>query len=368
MRTFAEKLQELVEYCRLYDQKTFVFGARKTAMLTMRFLEKHGIVPGVVVNRAYLQEAKQNNPHHECIALEDLPQICREGERINIVIGFCGFRWEQIFPYRHCVARVFAYDFLGATCLWDGTGDLHLLTEDFLIAHGPELDSLRTVLQDDLSREALDAYLMQRMYGHYAKPCDPDQYFDKALIHLRDGEVFVDCGAFSGDTVEAFAHYMREAFCSYDKILAFEPAQENRAALVARIQKEALCDVEVIPKAVWSECGEIRFEVDAGSTVGRIDTDGGTLVPATTLDEEVFRLNVSPTFLKLDVEGAELPILQGARHLIETYHPRIVCAVYHHFTDLLTIPQYLQSLGGYEFYLRNHAEAAVELDLYAIPR
>ena len=79
MRTFAEKLQELVEYCRLYDQKTFVFGARKTAMLTMRFLEKHGIVPGVVVNRAYLQEAKQNNPHHECIALEDLPQICGGG-------------------------------------------------------------------------------------------------------------------------------------------------------------------------------------------------------------------------------------------------------------------------------------------------
>lgn len=74
------------------------------------------------------------------------------------------------------------------------------------------------------------------------------------------------------------------------------------------------------------------------------------------------------TFIKMDIEGAELKALEGAADTIRRWKPLLAISLYHKPEDLLTIPQYIRSLNAeYTFYLRgHHPELAIELVLYAV--
>ena len=73
-------------------------------------------------------------------------------------------------------------------------------------------------------------------------------------------------------------------------------------------------------------------------------------------------------FIKMDIEGAELYALKGARNTIETYHPILAICVYHRREDLITIPEYIRTLyEGYKFYIRAYSLYSTELVLYAVP-
>lgn len=73
------------------------------------------------------------------------------------------------------------------------------------------------------------------------------------------------------------------------------------------------------------------------------------------------------TFIKMDVEGAELEALQGASKTIIKNKPTLAICVYHKREDLITIPQYIKELvPEYKLYLRGHFIYASELVLYAV--
>jgi len=72
-----------------------------------------------------------------------------------------------------------------------------------------------------------------------------------------------------------------------------------------------------------------------------------------------------PTFIKMDIEGAELAALHGAERVIKQAHPKLAICVYHKIEDIYTIPQYLQSLGYTNFALRNYLDINADIILYA---
>ena len=70
--------------------------------------------------------------------------------------------------------------------------------------------------------------------------------------------------------------------------------------------------------------------------------------------------------MKMDIEGAELRALQGARETILRDKPRMAICIYHKRTDLYEIPQYLLSLvPEYRFKVRQYASNEWETILYA---
>ena len=73
------------------------------------------------------------------------------------------------------------------------------------------------------------------------------------------------------------------------------------------------------------------------------------------------------SFIKMDIEGAELPALNGAEKIIQRHKPKLAVCVYHKREDLITIPQYIKSIvPEYKFYLRVHFPYASELVLYGV--
>ena len=86
-------------------------------------------------------------------------------------------------------------------------------------------------------------------------------------------------------------------------------------------------------------------------------------VPVVSLDQAVGLAR--PNYIKMDVEGAELKALQGARELIASQAPSLAICLYHKPEDLWEIPLYLHQLQpNYKMYLRTHDHLGLSTVLY----
>jgi hypothetical protein len=127
-------------------------------------------------------------------------------------------------------------------------------------------------------------------------------------------------------------------------------------------------DVIVMPCAL-DERDEIvpftRISTERGTTFGcRILPSGETFARATRIDTAIG--TVSPSFISMDIEGAELRALKGAYQTIVKSRPTLAICVYHSVDHLWAIPRYINELGlGYRFWMRNYCSFTAETVLYA---
>ena len=91
------------------------------------------------------------------------------------------------------------------------------------------------------------------------------------------------------------------------------------------------------------------------------------MIQCVSLDEAL--PGFAPSLIKMDIEGAEMDALQGARTLIARHCPGLAISVYHRPEHLWQIPLWVNHAmpGAYRLSLRSHAYNDFELVLYAIP-
>ena len=232
------------------------------------------------------------------------------------------------------------------------------------LGHREELSIAYDLLADESSREAFCGQLAWRLTLDYASLPAPspssETYFIPEILPIAH-EVFVDCGAFDGDSVEAFFDWNPDG-----RAVAVEPDPANAVALkrrMARLGRER--DVTIHQAAAASAPGELLFEAN-GTAGSNLNGDGGTTVRCARLDGLL--ADERPTFLKMDVEGAELDALKGATETIRKHRPVLAICLYHKPEDLWQIPLFINGLGvDYEYRLRVHAEECWEIVLYAVP-
>jgi FkbM family methyltransferase len=133
---------------------------------------------------------------------------------------------------------------------------------------------------------------------------------------LRAGDTLLDVGANIG--------YMsiRLAKGNSVKVVAIEPVPDMFNALQANIARNDVASlVTPIQSAAMDSPGTVHVTVDRGPANHlSADVPGSVAVPARRLDE----LDVAPTAIKCDVEGAELPALKGAEGLLASKPPLLV--------------------------------------------
>ena len=125
-------------------------------------------------------------------------------------------------------------------------------------------------------------------------------------------------------------------------------------------------------------CGAVRGDVLSNGCMPQTDGDvGDTESTGTSAAEEIDIIWTAAiddivgeekvTFIKLDVEGAELKALQGAEQTIRRYRPRLAVSIYHKPEDVIEIPKYILSLHeDYRMYIRHYQMSACETILYAV--
>jgi len=182
------------------------------------------------------------------------------------------------------------------------------------------------------------------------------QYFDSDIVQLSQQESFVDCGAYTGDTIAT----LLEQVADYRAIYAFEMDYGNY-----KIMEEAYRTVEKIHlynNAVWNEEKEIPYSVGEGSNEPRDAIsvlkagEGTTLVGKAVVPDEVLA-GKEGTFIKMDIEGAEVPALLGCKKLITEQKPKLAICIYHKVSDFWEIPLLLKSYRpDYKFAVRHYTE------------
>jgi FkbM family methyltransferase len=177
---------------------------------------------------------------------------------------------------------------------------------------------------------------------------------------FAERECFVDGGAFDGDTVKAFLQ-RREG--RRDRIIAIEPDPANADKLCTSLHGQSY---RVIHAAIGDKVGSMRF--DATGTAGsRLSPDGKICVAVTTLDEALE--HEKPTRIKLDIEGAEVRALEGARKILARDKPMLAVCLYHAPEHLWEVPRLLKSIvPDYDLYLRRYSDDCWETVCYAVAR
>jgi FkbM family methyltransferase len=226
------------------------------------------------------------------------------------------------------------------------------------------------LLSDARSRREFAAQIRWRRsldYDCLPKPDPPDEmYFASDLVSLSAREVLVDCGAFDGDSIRIFLERTGGCFLH---IYAIEPDEENRAALgryLATLPSDVVRRVEILPFGL-SDCDQV-VSFDARGTVGsRVVSGGGSdCIQCRRLDDILN--GPPPTFIKMDIEGAEPKALLGARSTIRSTRPILAVCAYHQCEHLWTLPVLMKNaLPEYEIFLRRYAEECWEMVYYAVP-
>jgi FkbM family methyltransferase len=148
---------------------------------------------------------------------------------------------------------------------------------------------------------------------------------------LKLGDTFYDIGAHVG----FFTIIAARLVGHLGHVYAFEPSPENLTALQHNLQLNALSNVTVIPKAVSQRSGTEKLwlaQCPGGHTLATIgqppDLKGSIMVETVTIDELIAAgLVTPPQLVKIDVEGAELQVLQGMTHTIQTWKPILLYEV-----------------------------------------
>lgn len=190
------------------------------------------------------------------------------------------------------------------------------------------------------------------------------QYLHPAIQQLSNINM-IDGGACEGESLDSFEQYLPD----HINMLCFEPELGNIQILKSKIDHLKLNErISIIEAGLWHEDTQLRFNSAAtsGSNANcNVDNAGDIVIDTRSIDSICTERNFVPNLIKMDIEGAEMAALKGAKQVIEQYKPALAICLYHHLDDLWAIPGYICSLRpDYKMSLGHHTHGWFETVLY----
>lgn len=220
------------------------------------------------------------------------------------------------------------------------------------------------LLADDKSRQVLDAVIGFRLTFDWRilSPIISNKaYFPTDIFQYKLPETYIDGGAYTGDTINRAIQILGH---NLKRVVAFEPSPKFFAQL------EDNFGGTTNPKMEFYNCGlsdhqaTYNFSSDANRE-SSFDVNGSEKISVTNLDS--VPQAASATLIKLNIEGAEIDALNGARSIIKRNRPKLAIAAYHRPDHLWKIAELIKEMDpSYKIYLRQHDEGIIETALYAV--
>jgi len=177
------------------------------------------------------------------------------------------------------------------------------------------------------------------------------RYWDRIDNDLSfyDDLTFLDCGAYTGDSLEDF---YRQYNKSFRFAYALEVDETKRTALEDTIAALGITSAtKIIMQGVSDEAGKYFVE-NVGTTSGKIVLAGEQEARTVRIDDLNIQV-IGELCIKMDIEGLEMSALKGAAETIKKYLPEMAICIYHQTADIFEIPTYIKSLcNEYKFIIR----------------
>ena len=187
------------------------------------------------------------------------------------------------------------------------------------------------------------------------------------FVYLSEGDVVIEGGVFDGTDTVRFSEKAGKS----GKIYGFDILGDTLFRQRYDSFDLELGNIEIIPKALWKKRSHLYFSKNGHKSKLQTQSEKGLFqTEAISIDEFVaFQDLESVDYIKLDVEGAELDVLQGAEVTIQSMRPQLAVAVYHEVSHFFEIPLYLSAmLEEYLFRLQLYSPTLRKVVLYAIPK
>ena len=227
-----------------------------------------------------------------------------------------------------------------------GTG---LFDLDYLKRNEKSFDEAFELLEDEVSRKTFVDVLNFKISGKtdFLFDCQSEKSeVYENILKLSKNESFVDLGAYDGDTIREFLSFTGGEF---KQIFAFEPDEKNFKKLASKTA--GLKNTELFNLGAWDKRETVLFEKKAGRNSHQ--SKNGVPLHFDRVDSVLSGKEIS--FLKMDVEGAEMKALDGAAELIKKFKPKLYVCAYHRNEDFFALLKKILSLRpDYKIYLRHH--------------
>lgn len=237
-----------------------------------------------------------------------------------------------------------------------------LFDERFIAENINAIKSAYSLFEDEPSKKVyknvLAFYYTGELYLLDEITTDKDEAF-KSLLQLGDSEVYVDLGAYNGDTIDEFLHYCKG---SYRKIVAFEPNSKNFAKLQTHCGN--MSNIDLWQLGSYSRNTVLTFNNKAGRNSAISDKGVETRVAAV----DSILCGLAASYIKADVEGADVETVLGMKKTLQNFKPKLNFAAYHRFEDIFRLPLLIKQINSeYKIYLRHHPYIpAWDTNLYCI--
>jgi FkbM family methyltransferase len=200
----------------------------------------------------------------------------------------------------------------------------------------------------------------------------PEQYcehYQHPQVSPAINDIYIDGGSWQGDTLQE----LKDALADNIEIHCFEPDVQNYKILNKLVALKTYLNVKINKSALWNKIQKLEFlcSDEAVHTMQSRVTDESSngkkvQVDAIDLDSYCSQENITPTFLKLDVEGAELEVIEGAQLTLKGAAPKLALSAYHKPNDLWEIVEKVKAINpNYQFYFVHHSQHLLESVIYA---
>jgi FkbM family methyltransferase len=222
---------------------------------------------------------------------------------------------------------------------------------DYFITHEQDIIKCLALLEDKKSYHVFMSFLQtyrERKITKFQNDPIEQQYLPTDIKLNKKYSSVINCGSSDGDTVKQINKF----YGKMEALACFEPDKQNLKKLTQYLVEQSdniSTNISAFPCGVFND----EIQLSYSSTIQCVALDH--VLP-----------NFRPTFINMDIEGAEPEALKGAENLIRENRPDLAICVYHAPNHIWDIPMYLDGLNlGYKFYLRNYTGFTNETVLYA---
>ena len=201
------------------------------------------------------------------------------------------------------------------------------------------------------------------------------RFCNQKIREYIKGKVFLDCGAFIGDSAVVLAKY------NPSKILCVEFSKPTIESLKNNLKRNHIENiVEILPFALSDKNGSFEFdaELKADATIfsfGKSQSSNSkshsTEILMKRLDD-IVSSNTDIGFIKADIEGSLMPMLKGGMETIVRNRPVLSLSIYHTPEELFESKTFLESLLNNYTFEYHHSNFSIqslsELILFAYPK
>ncbi len=290
--------------------------------------------------------------------VEQLADILHRESSLNIVIGHAQYHRKKELESLPNIKNIY--------CLPNPFKTHEDITEEYYLQHIDDFNKSEELFEEKFSKKVFKAYIESRVYGNMDAVFDaftrPMSCVDNDIWELSN-EVYVDCGAYNGDTIVKF---IDATSGRYKEIYAFEPDHSIFYRMKERMKPYNDGRIHMFKKGLWNKNTFLNFISDEEQsgyvTEDAVSNDEHT-VAVCKLDD-IIKDDV--TLIKVNMSGSNRECIEGARRIIRACHPKIAITVGLTRERLYQIPVLLKEINpDYELFLRFNESMPSRICLYA---